>query len=237
MLIIMTITMILIIIFFINKCSLSKTNNINNINIEKTNDSINDTNVTIRRKKPNKKNDINNDNNNNSNNNISSSSNNNNSNNNNNENNSKKNHTTNKDNFISPSPSQNSKETVFILGDSMVKKLNSFLLTRKLSHKCLVKVRPFNSAKVRYMHDHVKPTVRDFNPDHIILYYRTNELTDRTEQRTGIQITRSIIELALSLKFQDKKILISRIVPRNYNLNDKASEVNSRLVLILTILI
>ena len=39
--------------------------------------------------------------------------------------------------------------------DSMVRKLNRFLLTRKLNHKCLVKVRPFSSAKVRHMHDHL----------------------------------------------------------------------------------
>ena len=99
---------------------------------------------------------------------------NNNNNNNNNENNSSnKNSTNNKDNVInviSPLPSQNSKETLFILGDSMVKNLNGFLLTRKLNHKCLVKVRPFSSAKVRCMYDYVKPTVRDFNPDHIILH-------------------------------------------------------------------
>ena len=69
-----------------------------------------------------------------------------------------KNRTTNKDVTLPP-PSQNSKETVFILGDSMVKKLNGFLLTRKLNHKCLVKVRPFSSAKVRCMHDHVKSSV------------------------------------------------------------------------------
>ena len=97
----------------------------------------------------------------------------NNNNNNNNENSSNKNSTNNKDNVInviSPLPSQNSKETVFILGDSMVKKLNGFLLTRKLNHKCLVKVRPFSSAKVRCMYDYVKPTVRDFNPGHIILH-------------------------------------------------------------------
>ena len=35
----------------------------------------------------------------------------------------------------------------------MVKKINGFLLTQKLNHKCLVKVQPFNSAKVRCMHD------------------------------------------------------------------------------------
>ena len=45
-------------------------------------------------------------------------------------NSSNKNSTINKDNVISPSPSQISKETAFILGDSMVMKLNRFLLTR-----------------------------------------------------------------------------------------------------------
>ena len=146
-------------------------------------------------------------------------------NNNNNEiNSSNKNSTINKDNVFSPSPSQISKETVLILGDSMVKKLNGFLLTRKLKHKCLVKVRPFNSAKVRCMHDHMKPTVRDVNPDYIILHCGTNDLN--SEQKAS-QITRSIIELALSLKSRDNKISVSLIVPRNDNLNNKVSEVFS----------
>ena len=63
---------------------------------------------------------------------INNSNNDNNNNNNNNDNNnneissSNKNSTIKKDNVISPSPSQISKETVFILGDSMVKKLNGF---------------------------------------------------------------------------------------------------------------
>ena len=109
----------------------------------------------------------------------------------------------------------------------MVKKLNGFLLTRKLNHKCLVKVRPFSSAKVRCMHDHVKPSVRDFNPDHIILHCGTNDLSS---ERTASQIARSIIELALTLKSEDNKILISLIVPRNDNLDNKANEVKSRLI-------
>ena len=107
----------------------------------------------------------------------------------------------------------------------MVKKLNGFLLTRKLKHKCLVKVRPFSSAKV--MHDHVKPTVRDFNSDHIILHCGTDDLNS---EQAASKIARSIIELALSSKSKDKKISISFIVPRNDNLNIKASKVNCRLV-------
>ena len=46
-------------------------------------------------------------------------------------NSSNKNSTTNKDNVTLPPPSQNSQETMFILGDSMVKKLNGFLLIKK----------------------------------------------------------------------------------------------------------
>ena len=67
-------------------------------------------------------------------------------------------------------------ETVYILGDSMVKKLNDYLLTKKLRHKFLVKVRPFSGAKVSCMVDHVKPTLRDDKPDHIILHTGTNDL-------------------------------------------------------------
>ena len=77
------------------------------------------------------------------------------------------------------------------------------------------------------MHDHVKPTVRDFNPDHIVFHCRTNEVNS---ERTTSQIARSIIELVLSLKSKDKKISISLIVPTNDNLNKKASKINCRLV-------
>ena len=79
----------------------------------------------------------------------------------------------------------------------MAKKLNGFLLPRKLNHKCLVKVRVFSLVKVRCMHNHVKPTVRDFNPDYFIWHCVNNDLS--SERRAG-QIGRSIIELALSLK-------------------------------------
>ena len=77
------------------------------------------------------------------------------------------------------------------------------------------------------MHDHVKPTVRDFNQDHIILHCRTNDLNSKP---TATQIARSITELALLLKSKDNNISISFIVSRNDNLNNKASEVNCRLV-------
>ena len=49
----------------------------------------------------------------------------------------------------------------------MVKKLNGYLLMKKVRHKSLVKVRPFSGAKLSCMVDHVKPTIRGDKPDHM----------------------------------------------------------------------
>ena len=51
------------------------------------------------------------------------------------------------------------KPSIFIMGDSMVKKLNVYLLTKKIKHRGIVKARPFFTAKVSCMQDHVKPTI------------------------------------------------------------------------------
>ena len=62
----------------------------------------------------------------------------------------------------------NQRAKVSILGDSIIKNVNGFLLTKNLNHKCLVRVRPFRDAKVRCLHDYAKPTMHDFNPNQII---------------------------------------------------------------------
>ena len=77
------------------------------------------------------------------------------------------------------------------------------------------------------MHDHAKPTVRDFDPDHIILHSGT---TDLNSDRTSSQIAKEIIGLALSLKADKNKISISLLTPRSDKLNNKASEVDNRLI-------
>ena len=38
-----------------------------------------------------------------------------------------------------------SKKTVFIVGDSMMKKIGGYLITKSINHKFLVKVRPFTT--------------------------------------------------------------------------------------------
>ena len=78
----------------------------------------------------------------------------------------------------------------------MVKKLNGYLLTKKVN-KFLVKVRPFSCAKMSCMVDHVKPTIRVDKPDHVLLHTGKNDLR---REKTASQIARSIAELAMSLK-------------------------------------
>ena len=77
------------------------------------------------------------------------------------------------------------------------------------------------------MNDYVKPTLRDFNPEYMILHVGTNDLNS---ERTASQIAKSRIDLGQPLKTDTNTITISLIVPRYDNLNNKASEVNGRLV-------
>ena len=63
-----------------------------------------------------------------------------------------------------------------------MKKLNGYLLTKKIKHNVVVKVRTFTTAKVSCMQDHVKPTIRDINPQQIILHVGTNDLKTTNSQ-------------------------------------------------------
>ena len=69
-----------------------------------------------------------------------------------------------------------SKETVFLVGHGMIKKFDGYLITKFINHKFLVKVRPFTTAKIIDMYDHLKPTLQDFNPGLFIIHVSTNDL-------------------------------------------------------------
>ena len=80
---------------------------------------------------------------------------------------------------------------IYILGDSMIKKLNDYFLTKKGRQKYLIKVRAFSGAKVGCIVDHVKPSLRDDKSDHVILRTGTNDL------RSESQIAKSVMDLTL----------------------------------------
>ena len=89
-------------------------------------------------------------------------------------------------------------------------------------------MRSFSGAKISCIKDHVKPTLRNINPNHIILHAGTNDL--RTEN-TASQIAKVTIDLATSRENDDNTVTVSGVVPRLDDLNNKANEVNRRLVL------
>ena len=76
----------------------------------------------------------------------------------------------------------------------------------------MMKVRPFSSAKTEDMHDYIRPTKRDFDPNIFILHVGTNNCRD-----SGI------------LKTEDNNVALSEIVPRGDKLNEKVEEVNNLL--------
>ena len=65
---------------------------------------------------------------------------------------------------------------MFIVGDSMIKKVDRYLFTSSLKHQYLVKTRPFSTAKTIEMYDYIKPTQRHFKPEIFILDVRANYL-------------------------------------------------------------
>ena len=76
------------------------------------------------------------------------------------------------------------------------------------------------------MKDYAKPCIREENPDHIILHIGNNDLSsENNAERVG----KSIVDLAKSLLFENRKVSISEIIPRNDRWNIKAKEVNNHM--------
>ena len=73
-----------------------------------------------------------------------------------------------------PNKEQKKGKSVAILGDSMVKHLNGWEMSKKKKN-CKVYVRSFPGAKVQCMDDYKKPSMRD-KPDHFIIHVGTNDL-------------------------------------------------------------
>ena len=168
----------------------------NNINSNSRNESNNKNNSNY-----NKGNRINsNESNSNSNNNNSSSKENNSSSNiiskikNNINNNAKENNiSSNGDNNITINKQKETRKTAFIIGGSMVKKIDDYLLTSPINHEYIVKVRPLLSAKTIDMLDYIKPTQGDFSPDVYLLHVGTNNLSSNKSPDNNTVIVSSIV--------------------------------------------
>ena len=116
------------------------------------------------------------------------------------------------------------KKNIVILGDNMIKHVNGYDMSKKLKN-CKVYVKSFSGSKVQCMKDHMKPSMRE-KPDYTILHVGTNDLNS---DRLSDLIAKSIVDLAITLKNNSQNVIISNIVIRNDNFNEKAMEVNGYL--------
>ena len=118
---------------------------------------------------------------------------------------------------------KNLKKTVFKVEENLIKKIDGYLLTKSINHKFLVKVRPFTTAKTTDVHDHLKPTLQDFNLDLFIIHVGTNDLP---LNKTTNKKAEEIVNLAKSVKKPSSNIVISDIITRKDGHKTKADEVN-----------
>ena len=119
------------------------------------------------------------------------------------------------------------KQKVFILGDSIVKHIQGWEITKKLDNKQNVYVRHFSGSKVSCMKDYVKPSIRENNPDHIIFHVGK---IDVPSEKTAQIIAQSIVDLAKSVANDNLQVTVSSIAPRNDHWSKKVHEVNKFLL-------
>ena len=98
---------------------------------------------------------------------------------------------------------------VFIVTESMMKKCDGYLLAKSINRKFLVKVRLFTTAKTINMYDHLKPTLRVFNPGLWIIYVDTKNLPFN---KTHSEIAEEVVNLAESVKKSTSNIAILEIL-------------------------
>ena len=123
---------------------------------------------------------------------------------------------------ISEEAGSKNKRTTVILGDSIIKDVEQYKIRKGLNNKERVFVKHFAGATVDDMKNYIIPS-KKYENDLVILHMGTNDLKN---PKSAKEIATEIVELAIDMKTEQNEIMISGIVPRRDNLNEKAIEVN-----------
>ena len=116
-------------------------------------------------------------------------------------------------------PRKNKLPVTVILGDPIVKDVKGWKLSDE-KNKAVVK--HFSGAKLKDVKSYIIPTFEQ-NLERIIIHSGTNDLKSDSSLE---EIARDIINLTASCKTQTNKVILSSIVRRYDNLNEKATRVN-----------
>ena len=112
------------------------------------------------------------------------------------------------------------KQNIIVAGDSMVKNLKGWLMSRKKN----VRVYSFPGATTEDMEFFLKPLIAR-QPEEIILHIGTNDLSKDTAE----QVTNNITKLAYEIERHDIKCTVSSIITRKGELDSKVHQVNEEL--------
>ena len=119
---------------------------------------------------------------------------------------------------------QSKNKIIYVLGDSMIKNLKGWEMSKKFKN-ANVYVKHFAGAKVRYMKDHIKSSLRE-KPNHTVLHVGTNDLVS---DRPPDLIAKSIVNVASSMKNENHDVTVSNIIARADLFKEKANEINDYL--------
>ena len=114
-----------------------------------------------------------------------------------------------------------------MLGDTMIKNIETHKMKRCMKPREQIYVQTFTGATVADMDDYAKPTQKH-KPDVIILHTGTNDLK---LTKSPEEISNDIIKLALDMKTDVNEIIVSGIVTRDDEHNEKGRKVNDFLII------
>lgn len=114
------------------------------------------------------------------------------------------------------------KRSITIVGDSIIKDIKSHKMRKDIPSGEKLYIKSFSGSTTEEMVDYIKPSLR-YNPDLLIIHVGSNDLRSNKKEEA---IAEEIIKLAKNSKSNENEIIISSILPRNDNLNEKGQKVN-----------
>ena len=109
------------------------------------------------------------------------------------------------------------------IGDSMLRPINGYELKRESKSKDSVFVQCFPGATIEDMHSYSWPSMKK-NPSRIVLHCGTN---DFQSSNSADDIAKQLMTIACNLKSESNEVIVSGIIPRRDEWNEKAMMVNN----------
>ena len=109
------------------------------------------------------------------------------------------------------------KSRIILAGDSMIKNIKGWSLKKRMNQNEDVFVHSFPGATVTDMHSYCKPLI-DKKPNTIVLHCGTNNLRSN---KSDIEISTKIITLAKSIASNNIRVIVSGLIMRGDNLEDR----------------